>query len=70
MSWGKHPDTLTIAEAQGIADRSGHTRDSLGWDKAYPQAYEQAANGSYPESLVKFLQGMDQYIAERERTQS
>lgn len=68
MGWRCHPDTLTIARAQGIAKGAGHEVGSPGWLRAFRDAYEQAARGSYPESLAKYLAGLDEAIAEKEAT--
>jgi hypothetical protein len=64
MGWYTHPDTLTLAQARGVAMRSGHEEGSLGWLRAFRDAYERAAGGSYPESLAEFLAGLDRRIAE------
>jgi hypothetical protein len=66
MGWYCHPDTLTIARAQGIADRTGHEKGSLEWRRAYRDAYERAAGGSYPDSLARYLAALDEGIAELE----
>jgi hypothetical protein len=64
MGWGTHPDTLSIAAAQGAANHSGHPERSLGWLKVYREAYERNSDPS--DSLTKYLAGLDARIAELE----
>lgn len=65
MSWGSHPDTLTLASARGFALATGHPEGSLEYLKAFRVGYEKAAGGSYPDSLARLLARMDAGIAER-----
>ena len=40
MSWGADPDTLSMAIAEGVAERTGHPEGSLEYMLAYRAAYE------------------------------
>ncbi len=40
MTWYTHPDTLCAARARGMANKTGHTRESVGWLRAYRDAYK------------------------------
>lgn len=40
MNWYSHPDTLGMAQATNIANRSGFAYDSIEYRKAYADAYE------------------------------
>ena len=40
MSWGADPDTLSMAIAEGVAERTGHPEGSLEYMIAYRAAYD------------------------------
>lgn len=40
MSWGVDPDTLSMAFAEGVAERTGHPEGSLEYLIAYRAAYD------------------------------
>ena len=61
MGWGTHPDTLTIARAQGIAKRQGFQEGTLEYQKAYRAAYEEAA-GAESRGLAEHLKRLDDVI--------
>lgn len=62
-----HPDTLTIAAAQHRAYIAGHAPGSLDYLKAYRHAYQDAAAGSFPESLALYLEVLDRQVARMEQ---
>lgn len=61
MGWGTHPDTLTIATAQGKANRSGHEYGTIAWLKVYRDAYEEISKGE--RGAASYIAGLDQKIA-------
>lgn len=68
MGWGSHPDTLSMAQASGAADRTGHPEGSLEWTKAYRSAYEaQNRDEPFGDSLKEYLDGIDRRIIELSR---
>ncbi len=66
MSWGCHPDTITMAIATGKANKSPYKKHSLEWLKIYREAYEIATDGEWPESLKEYLSNLDKHINEKQ----
>jgi hypothetical protein len=62
MSWGNHPDTMTMAGAHGTAEKSGHTRGTIAYLREYRAAYAKLA-GNDPR-VKQYLEGLDRQIAE------
>lgn len=59
MSWGCDPDTLSMAIAQGAAERTGHPEGSLEYLVAYRDAYEpvgEIEGNEYLEALDKEIE--------------
>jgi len=67
MSWGCHPDTLSMAQAHGTANRAcpGQEEGSIEWLQAYRDAYAEQNKGQYPESLAAYLSRLDDLILEK-----
>ena len=66
MSWGSHPDTLTIAISQGRANSTGCKSGSLEWTKEYRRAY--AEHGcKCCRGFEKYLTSLDERIKELEK---
>ena len=61
MGWYAHPDTLTFARAQGMADRLCPDRDSKEWVIAYRDSYHQIAEPAF-RGLSDYLERIDQAI--------
>jgi lysophospholipase L1-like esterase len=63
MSWGADPDTLSMAIAEGAAERTGHPEGSLEYLKAYRAAYDPVddAEGN------PYLAALDKEITELEK---
>ena len=55
MGWYAHPDTLCIAHAQGIANRTGHTSESIEWLQTYRDAYQKIAG----EEAADYIRQLD-----------
>jgi hypothetical protein len=64
MSWGTHPDTLTMATASGHAKAKTGECGTLAYLKAYRDAYEELANGE--RGVEAYVKGLDVSIAKME----
>lgn len=59
MSWGCDPDTLSMAMAEGVAERTGHPEGSLEYLIAFRDAYVpvgEIEGNSYLEALDKEIE--------------
>ena len=64
MGWYNHPDTLCIAYAQGVANKTGHKHESVEWLRAYRDAYEHIAD----ERAKEYIQKLDAVLAAKKAT--
>jgi hypothetical protein len=71
MSWCCHPDTLSSAQAQGIANRAcpGQEEGSIEWLQAYRDAYAEQNKGQYPDSLAEYISNLDKLILEKRNSE-
>jgi hypothetical protein len=53
MGWGCDPDTMSMAGAEGVAERSGHPEGSLEYAIAYRNAYIPVGNAEGNEYLAR-----------------
>ncbi|NTF17988.1 hypothetical protein G6L37_06195 [Agrobacterium rubi] len=61
MGWGCDPDTLSMAMAEGAAERTGHPQDSLEYKIAYREAYQpvdETEGNEYLAALDKEIDAM------------
>lgn len=62
MSWGSHPDTLTLARARGLANLEVPDVHSLQWWMAFRKHYAEAAG----EALAEYLARIDESIVSKQ----
>lgn len=70
MSWGSHPDTLTLARARGLANREVPDVHSLQWWMAFRKHYAEAAGSQFSkdarEALAEYLARIDESIVSKQ----
>lgn len=71
MSWGSHPDTLTLARARDAASREVPDVNSLQWMIAFRKHYAASASGgSYSKgedmALAEYLARIDESIVSKQ----
>jgi hypothetical protein len=66
MSWGADPDTLSMAMAEGVAERTGHPKGTLEYAMAYRMAYDPVDDSEGNEYLAE----LDKEIAELKKRKS
>jgi hypothetical protein len=71
VGWCCHPDTLSMAQAHGTANRAcpGQEEGSIEWLQAYRDAYAEQNKGQYPESLAEYLSNLDRSILEKRNSE-
>lgn len=65
MSWGDDPDTLSMALAEGAAERTGHPEGSLEYLIAYRAAYDPVGDIEGNEYLVELDREIDELKASK-----
>jgi hypothetical protein len=65
MSWGAHPDTITMATASNYAKKETGETNTLEYLKAYREVYHSLANGQ--KGVAQYLSSIDSKIASLEK---
>jgi len=66
MGFGRHPDTIQMARARSEADATGHPEGSLGWFRAYRDAYARRNKKSWYRGLDEYIARLDDLIRQKE----
>ncbi len=67
MGWGTDPDRLSIAMAQGVAERTGYSEESLEYKIAYRDSYAPVGDtegNEYLDALDKEIDDLKRKIAQ------
>jgi hypothetical protein len=65
MSWGSHPDTMTMNGASNLAKNQTGETNTLNYLKAYRAAYFVLADGE--RGVAKYISSIDSKIASLEK---